>query len=110
MRFEWLEPQVFQQLLVFVWTWVRSGQQLFTNKDGIGAGDKTECSSLGRKVLPTCGQTNARLRHENPRCGDRAHHLERIQGRGICQRSAFDAHEHVNGYAFRMWLQRSELM
>src|SRR5258708_10758757 len=110
MRLKWLHAQALKQELVFIRSGVGRGQKFFTNKNRIGPGKEAECDGFGRELLAAGGESHSGSGHQNARGGDGANHFERVKRRYVSKRCALDANEHVDGNAFGMRLQISQLV
>ena len=83
-------------------------QQLLAVEDRVRAGEEAQRLQLVAEIAAARGQPDVRPRHQDPRDGDAAHELERIERRGVGERRAGNRHELVDRHAFRLRRQRRE--
>ena len=89
---------------------IRSGEQFFADEERIGAGHKAKRDRFARKRTAPGAQANHRRGHQDARRGDRAHENQRVERLLMFQRSSLDAHQHIDGHAFRMRIERGKLV
>src|SRR5215467_11636124 len=93
---------------VTVASWIWRRQQLRPIKDRVGTGKEAECLRFFAHVFPARGQSNYRGGHRYASDSNRAHEIERVYRRRFRKRRAFNTHQHVDRYAFRMDWQTGE--
>ena len=97
-----VQPQTLKQLLVPACFGIVRGQQTFTVKHRVGAGEKTQRLGLVTHLRTPCREPHIGLGHQDAGNSNGAHELQRIQRIGILQRSTFDLDQHVDGYGLRV--------
>src|SRR5579875_311238 len=105
------EPQAqpLEQARIRVLARVWRGKQLIAEKHRIGAGQETQGLRFFGEGEPAGAQPNLSAWHEHPRRRDGAHQFERIFRRAVRQRRTRRAHQQVDGHAFGMGIERSQL-
>ena len=106
----WFEPEGMEHRRVVFGLGIWSGQQFFADEERIGAGHKTQRDRFARKRAAPRAQANHRSRHQDSRRRNRAHKDQRIERVQMFERSPGDAHQRIDGHAFRMRIERGKLV
>ena len=104
------QAEVAEEAIVFVALGVWSGEQLFAHEDRVCSGEEAQRRGLARQRAPAGAQANHGSGHQNTRGGDCARKRQRIGGLRFAKRRAGDAHQHVDGHAFRVGIEARQLV
>ncbi len=108
-----VEPQLREQRAVGVDVGVAGRQQLVAVEDRVRAGEEAQRLDGVAQLAPARRQPHHGLRHRDPRDGDRAHEIERVERGGaaepVVERRAFDLHQLVDRHRLRIRVHVREL-
>ncbi len=92
-----------------VFAGVGAGEEFFAGEDGVGPREEAEGLGFVGHFGASGGEADHRAGHEDAREGDGADEFEGLDGRGVFERGAGGADEHVDGDAFGMRILGGEL-
>ena len=88
---------------------IRSRQQFLPHKNRVCSRHETERLGLVRQGQPPSTQPHHRRWHQDTRCCDHSHQLDRVNLRRIRKRSSINLNQQVDRNALRMGMLRGQL-
>ena len=89
---------------------IRRRQQPSPRNTEFAPARKHSACASSRQRQPSRAEAHEGRRHQDARGRDRPHQLERILGRPIAERRAFDADQQVDRHALRVRIERRQLL
>ena len=102
------QSEALEQALIGRRVGIARRQQLLAVENRVRAREEAQRLQLVAEIAAARRQPHVRARHQDPRNGDAAHELERIERRGRRERRARDRHELVDRHAFGLRRERRE--